>query len=100
MQTLKGWKLEIHERECHCCKICGGIYRLTVHHKLPKARGGRSDKDNCVCWCATCHREFHNRWGLTTSDDYGNPVGDYKGTNRPQKRKQRKHCRKHRKNRR
>lgn len=26
-----------------------------------------------------CHREYHKKWNLTTSDDYGNPVGEYKG---------------------
>lgn len=78
--TLRGWKLEVHERECHKCKICGSAHRLTVHHKLPVSRGGHGNLENCVCWCAMCHRAYHKRWGLTTSDDYGNPVGEYRST--------------------
>ena len=76
MTTVK-WKQEVHERDCHKCKICGSTYRLTVHHKLPVTRGGQGNLENCVCWCQICHRVFHKRWGLTTSDDYGNPVGEF-----------------------
>ena len=75
--TLRGWKLEVHERDCSQCRICGSKHGLTVHHKVPKARGGGSNLENCVCWCKWCHCAFHNKWGLTTSDDLGNPVGSY-----------------------
>lgn len=94
--TLKGWKLEIHDRDCNKCKICGSKYGLSVHHKIPKARGGSSSKENCVCWCKSCHNLFHKEYGLTTSDDFGNPIGEIRGTKRPQKRKLKKHCKKHR----
>jgi 5-methylcytosine-specific restriction endonuclease McrA len=94
--TLKGWKLEVHERECNQCKICGSKYRLTVHHKLPVSRGGAGCLSNCVCWCSECHRAYHKKWGLTTSDDYGNPVGPYHSHGSKKKsRKSRKHAKKH-----
>lgn len=75
MGTSK-WKFAIHERDCFKCKICGSRSNLTVHHKFPVSRGGKNTLENCVCWCRDCHRNYHNRWGLTTSDDYGNPVGE------------------------
>lgn len=73
--TLKGWKLDVQERDGFRCKICGSKHDLTVHHKLPSSRGGKGCLSNCVCWCRKCHSEYHSRWGLTTSDDFGNPAG-------------------------
>ena len=77
--SAKGWKLEVHQRDGNRCKICGSTKNLTVHHKLPVARGGKSSLENCVCWCKWCHCAFHNKWGLTISDDFGNPVEEYYG---------------------
>ena len=92
--ATRGWKLAIHERECFKCKICGSTKGLTVHHRLPVSRGGKGNLENCVCWCSICHRAFHKRWGLTTSDDYGNPVGEYRKSGSKHKgKKKRKHRR-------
>jgi predicted restriction endonuclease len=72
------WKDEVKERDCHRCKICGtsGSKKnpLTVHHKRAKANKGGANVSNGVCWCWDCHKEYHKKWGITTSDDYGNPV--------------------------
>ena len=87
-----GWKLAIHERDCFKCKICGSTKQLTIHHKLPVARGGKSNAENCVCFCSACHRLFHRNWGLTESDDFGNPIGEYQSVG-----SKKKHKRKHRK---
>lgn len=85
--AIRGWKLAIHERECFKCKICGSSKNLTIHHKLPVARGGRSNLENCVCWCRDCHREYHKNWGLTESDDFGNPIEEMYATKKKRKRK-------------
>jgi len=85
--AIKGWKLQVHERECHQCKICGSRSGLTVHHKLPVSRGGKGCLENCVCWCKRCHNLYHKIWSLTTSDDYGNPVGDFRGPSKPKKKR-------------
>lgn len=89
------WKREVHERDNHQCKICGSRHHLTVHHKLPVARKGRNHPDNGVCWCTICHRAYHEKWGLTESDDYGNPLEEYHGINssRKKSKKRRKHHR-------
>lgn len=85
------WKLGIHERECFKCKICGSSHHLTVHHKIPVSRGGKSNLENCVCWCSMCHCAYHKKWGLTTSDDYGNPVGERHLHSDKKRRKKRRH---------
>ncbi len=77
MSTTR-WKVDVLNRDGNKCKICGRNSHLTVHHKLPVSRGGKGTLQNCVCWCMYCHREYHKKWNLTTSDDYGNPVGEYK----------------------
>ena len=87
----RGWKIAIHERDCYTCKICGSTKQITVHHKLPVHRGGKGNLANCVCWCAVCHREYHKKWGLTESDDFGNPIGEYKSVG--SKKKKHKHRR-------
>lgn len=89
MSTSK-WKLDVHERDCFKCRICGSKKFLTVHHKLPVARGGKGTLENCVCWCKFCHQEYHKRWNLTTSDDYGNPVGEFRSANKVHKKKKRR----------
>ena len=81
--AIKGWKLQVHERDCHQCRICGSRSALTVHHKIAVARGGPSNLENTVCWCKTCHNSYHKKWGITTSDDYGNPIGEFKGEKSP-----------------
>ena len=95
MGTSK-WKIAVHERDCFKCKICGSSNYLTVHHKLPVSRGGKGTLENCVCWCKYCHRDYHKKWNLTTSDDYGNPVGEYKGHASKKKRKNKQNSRKRR----
>ena len=88
--SKSNWKSYVHERDCGKCRICGSNNHITVHHKLPKARGGKGTLENCVCWCRDCHRNYHNRWGLTTSDDYGNPVGEFRSANKVHKKKNRR----------
>lgn len=75
------------ERDNYCCKICGSSSHPTVHHKIAKARGGKGCLENCVVWCRECHRNYHNKWGITTSDDYGNPVGEYISANKVHKKR-------------
>lgn len=43
-------------RDQFTCAYCGLRYpRLTVDHIIPRARGGRSDFDNCVACCRACN---------------------------------------------
>lgn len=98
-----GWKVAIHERDGYHCKICGSQYHLTIQHKKAKCKGGQSNAENCVTWCSGCHKNYHQEWGLTTSDDYGNPlVREYghrnnRKSNKPKYKHQ--HCKHSKKNR-
>lgn len=87
------WKQEVLERDCHTCKICGSHNQLTVHHKVAKCKGGAGVPENTVCWCAICHRAYHKKWGLTQSDDYGNPLQNhYTKPTQKKTRKPHRHC--------
>lgn len=40
------------------CAICGSTWRLTLHHKVPRAQGGADSLDN-LCWlCGECHSQY------------------------------------------
>ena len=68
------WKEEVRTRDCFKCKICGSPNNLTIQHKIPLCRGGQSTLENTVCWCTWCHRDYHKKWGMAISDDFGNPT--------------------------
>ena len=87
---MSGWKARIREENGNCCKICGRKYYLTVHHKVPKARSGANSKENCVIWCKFCHNDYNSKYGLRTSDDYGNPIDNKNYSTRTRKKNKRK----------
>ena len=55
----------VYARDGYTCQRCGksGV-DLTIHHKIPKARGGKNVEDNLVTWCTNCHRRFHIIYGI------------------------------------
>jgi len=90
--ATREWKRKIHERDCHKCQICGSTYKLTIHHKRAVARGGQSTPENTVCWCTECHHLYHKKWGITTSDNYGNPIEPrFTGRKKKHRRKNKHH---------
>lgn len=55
----------VYERDKYTCQKCGKTgCELTVHHKRPKARGGKNTEDNLVTWCKKCHQRFHIIYGI------------------------------------
>lgn len=48
----------ILERDGHACKLCGGEYRLTVHHISYEHLYNEKD-DELVTLCAPCHEKLH-----------------------------------------
>lgn len=52
------------ERHDHQCWICQSIIKLTVHHKVPLAKGGTWEQDNLVLLCDRCHKLVHGFSGL------------------------------------
>ena len=47
------------------CKICGSHYNLQVHHLdgYEWCKEKRTDVNNGVCLCDSCHRTFHSKYG-------------------------------------
>ena len=41
-----------------CCR-CGVAEKLTMHHRTPKAEGGRTVTENLETLCVGCHRKHH-----------------------------------------
>ncbi len=40
------------------CAYCGAVRdKLTMDHIIPRARGGKTDFENCVCSCAACNNK-------------------------------------------
>jgi len=37
------------------CQICNGTKRLSIHHKVPWAFGGKNTKNNLILLCGKCH---------------------------------------------
>jgi hypothetical protein len=50
-------------RDGYACQApgCRHTQHLQVHHRLPRAQGGRTVLENLVTLCVRCHRELHRR---------------------------------------
>lgn len=66
---MEGYKAVVHDRDkiCCCCGTKGSKGNpLTVHHIIPKCKGGRNTPENCQLLCQTCHRDLHQQNGYPT----------------------------------
>lgn len=62
-KTLKRsawWKNRLGQGMCDYCKKRFSPNKLTMDHKMPLIRGGRSTKGNCVPACEQCNRDKQN----------------------------------------
>jgi len=51
------WKQKLAEGLCHYCGQRFPVEELTMDHKVPVARGGRSNKGNVVVACKVCNNK-------------------------------------------
>jgi hypothetical protein len=51
----KAFRTFILERDHYTCHFCG-LYGDTIDHLLPRAKGGHTTPDNCVCACNLCNQ--------------------------------------------
>ncbi|WP_234414255.1 HNH endonuclease [Paenibacillus sp. CAA11] len=58
--TNKDFRLFILQRDHYTCRYCGG-YGDTIDHLLPRAKGGHTTPDNCVCACHLCNQAKADR---------------------------------------
>ncbi|GIP22028.1 hypothetical protein J22TS3_23030 [Paenibacillus sp. J22TS3] len=55
LYTSKGFRRYILNRDRYICYFCGGPGD-TIDHLLPRAKGGHTTPDNCVCACNLCNQ--------------------------------------------
>jgi 5-methylcytosine-specific restriction endonuclease McrA len=53
-------KLEVYERDKGICVICGIREGRPDMHYIPRSLGGLGIKENIVCGCPECHRDYDN----------------------------------------
>ncbi|WP_379128034.1 HNH endonuclease [Paenibacillus sp. sgz500958] len=51
----KDFRSYILTRDSYTCHFCG-LYGDTIDHLLPRAKGGHTTPDNCVCACNLCNQ--------------------------------------------
>ncbi|WP_123042377.1 HNH endonuclease [Cohnella candidum] len=56
----KDFRRYILTRDKHTCHYCGQ-YGDTIDHLLPRAKGGHTTPDNCVCACNECNQSKADR---------------------------------------
>lgn len=49
------WRQLIGKGQCYHCELKFKASELTMDHLIPIARGGKSDKKNCVPSCKECN---------------------------------------------
>ena len=55
LRQLQWWKNQRGKGICHYCKKRYLSAELTMDHKVPIVRGGKSSKKNIVACCKTCN---------------------------------------------
>ena len=51
------WKQQVGKGICYHCENRFPVTELTMDHLIPIARGGKSDKKNCVPCCKKCNNK-------------------------------------------
>jgi len=60
LYSNKEFRRFILERDQYTCRFCGQ-YGDTIDHMLPRAKGGHTTPDNCVCACNACNQSKADR---------------------------------------
>jgi 5-methylcytosine-specific restriction endonuclease McrA len=55
LYSNKDFRAFILTRDNYICHFCG-LYGDTIDHLLPRAKGGHTTPDNCVCACNLCNQ--------------------------------------------
>ena len=51
------WKQQLARAKCYYCQLSFAKEDLTMDHKVPIARGGKSTKGNLVVACKSCNTQ-------------------------------------------
>ena len=55
LRKSQWWKQKLSEGKCHYCERSFTREELTMDHKIPLGRGGRTTKGNVVVSCKDCN---------------------------------------------
>lgn len=57
----KKWnrRRRVLQRDGFMCVGCGSREDLTMHHRIPRSRGGQNRVDNLTTLCLNCHATLH-----------------------------------------
>ncbi|MCB9025495.1 MAG: HNH endonuclease [Bdellovibrionaceae bacterium] len=55
LRKTEWWKLKLAQGSCYYCEQNFEKEQLTMDHKVPIARGGKSTKGNVVVACKSCN---------------------------------------------
>lgn len=66
-EEYKHWRAEVYERDNYTCQCCGDDrgHNLNAHHLdgYNWCKEKRTEVDNGITLCETCHKEFHKLYG-------------------------------------
>ena len=65
IDSARGRKLKLIERDGATCRYCGSSETLTIEHLTPKSRGGSNALENLALSCYSCN---HKKANLTDSE--------------------------------
>lgn len=56
------WKINLFHRDNYCCQKCGSTVNLTLHHLFAQSKYPhlRTNMNNLITLCESCHQHFHN----------------------------------------
>ncbi|MGA1825850.1 MAG: HNH endonuclease [bacterium] len=57
LRKMQWWKNKISQGICYYCQKKFKPHELTMDHKIPLSRGGKSNKGNVVPCCEKCNKE-------------------------------------------
>lgn len=60
LRASSWWKQQLAQRKCYYCEGVFAPSELTMDHKIPLSRGGKSTKGNVVPSCKECNNKKKN----------------------------------------
>jgi 5-methylcytosine-specific restriction endonuclease McrA len=62
-EEIRQHLLQEHGGICQNCGRAPGFLGLSLHHIVFKSRGGKTNYENCVLICSSCHQIAHGIGG-------------------------------------
>jgi 5-methylcytosine-specific restriction enzyme A len=69
LRSSQWWKQQLGKGLCYHCKQRFKPAELTMEHLVPIARGGKSDKKNCVPCCKECNSKKGHKLSVEQTMD-------------------------------